>query len=70
MAFFKTFACFSAQFQIMNRCFFLADTPQKADEIHQAMFFEYPCTMLHSVLVSSWAILSLNSHELFCHFLN
>ena len=43
-AFFKTFACFSAQFQIMNRCFFLADTPQKPDEVHQAMFFEYPCT--------------------------
>ena len=28
----------------MNRCFFLADTPQKPDEVHQAMFFEYPCT--------------------------
>ena len=51
--FLKTFACFSAQFQIMNRCFSLTDTPQKADEIHQAMFLEYPCTNLHSVLVSN-----------------
>ena len=41
--FFKTLAYFSVRFQYINRCFFLADTPQKVDKINRAICFAYYC---------------------------
>ena len=34
---------FSAQFQDINTGFFLADTPQKVDNIHREIRFAYSC---------------------------
>ena len=41
--FFLTLTYFSARFQDIKQIRFLADTPQKEDNIHRAIFIEYLC---------------------------
>ena len=56
-------------FRLRTDVFSLQILLKKQMKCIKQRFLSILALMLHSVLVSNWAILSLNSHELFCHFL-